>query len=171
MPAVILKIKFDDTDDPKYLAIKDYSEWLHLDNFPAYIYITLPGASEPIVHTLNKHTENVFNSNTLYTGCAECEDSLADLPDGIYKGKIQSSYEQFFNESYYLKTDILRQQLNKKYISLGFRYTDEVKKRMEYLNKIEYYITSAKANVQDGFIAEGNKLFLEAQELIKCNNC
>lgn len=168
---VNLKLKFVDSNDSEQLLIADYSEWFIVENFPAYIFITLPGASDPITYTFNKHTINSFNSKTLYLGCSECDEGLSDLPDGVYKAKIQSSYEQFSNEAYYLKTDKLRKELNKRYIEIGFQYTDEAKTKIKELFKIEYYINSAKARVAEGYISDAHKFFEEAQKLSSCKNC
>lgn len=163
-------VKFLDSKDPQLLLIADFSTWSFIKSKPAVIEITLPGSSEPIIYSFVKGSINSYNSQTLYTNCSECE--YSDLPDGIFSATIKGSPDTFNYETHYLKTDVLELELSKRTIDIGFQYTSEAKSKMEELDKARFYLESAKANVQLGFISDGNRAFEEAQKIIrKCSSC
>lgn len=77
---------FINLKEPKYLWLGDLSEYLFIENKPAIVQITTPGANEPIEFTWLKNKVNVFNSNNLKLTCLqECSDNqgYVDLPDGL----------------------------------------------------------------------------------------
>lgn len=170
--SVKIYAKVLESNDPKLLLVADASDWFVIKNKPSVIEITLPGAATPISYAFVKGSINIYNSKTLQLGCDECDDEYGDLPDGVYKLKISGSPDTFFYEFYYLKTDVTRLELDKKRIAIGFQYSEEARTKNDALKKIEFYLDTAQAQVRLGYIAEGNKYFQEAQNLLrKCNNC
>lgn len=167
-PNILVKVL--ESHDPQLLLIGDFSTWSFIKSKPATISITLPGAGKPITYSFVKGTINSYNSQTLETSCSECE--YSDLNDGVYSILVKGSPDTFNYETHYLKTDVLELELAKRTIDIGFQYTSEAKSKMEELDKARFYLESAKANVQLGFISDGNRAFEEAQKIVKkCNSC
>lgn len=164
-----INIAFDIfSSDPATLKVADYSDWLTIKNSPAVVEIIVPGAKEPIVYSFVKGAINSYNSATLYMNCSECEE--ADLEDGIYSINVRGEGGHFA-QKYYLKTDILDLEIDRKIIDLGFSYTDKVREAWGHIEKIKFYLESAKARTKRGDIAEAQRFFSEAQKLTNCKNC
>lgn len=167
-PKILAKVL--DSNNPQILLVADFSDWLFLKNKPATISITMPGSNKPQVYSFVKGSINKYNSKTLYSDCSECDES--NLPDGIYKIRIDASPNTFFYEFHYLKADSLKLQLAKKIVDIGLVYTEEAKRKMEEIEKIKFYLYEAESNAMLGFISDAQKAFSEAQNLLdRCNNC
>lgn len=168
MPRINIAFDVFSSGDPKTLKVGDYSDWLTIKNDPSVIKITVPGAQSPVTYSFVKGAINSFNSTSLYMACSECDE--ADLSDGIYFLRVEGAGGHFA-EKYYLKTDVLQLEIDKKIINLGFSYTDEVKSKWEQIEKILFYLESAKARTKEGDIREAHRFFSEAQTLTNCKNC
>ena len=159
-----------ESNSPKILLVADFSVWAHIEVKPAVIEINIPGSSEAISFNFIKKATQSFNSNNLYIGCTECDGERVDLPDGIYKIRVKGSPDTFFQERYYLKTDLLRIELDKMYIDAGFNFEKSEKKILN-LSKIELYLKAAKAHTRQGDLYQANRFFTQALNLTDCRNC
>lgn len=173
MPTGKVEIRFQvfDSKDPKVLLIGDYSNWLIYYDDASYISITPPGSNEAITYTFNKKTISEFNSETLYLGCSDCDDELSDLSDGIWKIRVFSAQSEFFEEKYYLKTDVHNLNRAKKLIEIGFHYNDVTKQKFELIQKSDFYLEKAIAHTTAGEIKEAQRFFEEAQNILNCKEC
>lgn len=162
------------SNDPALLLVADFSDWKHIENKPAIIEITLPGASTANSFTFVKHSTNPFNANNLHIGCGDCE-GRADLPDGIYTICLSASPNTFFKKRYYLKVDRLRLELDKIYAGAGLDYDKDDKAQREATATIEFYLRVAAAHTRRGNIGKARQFFVEAEKLVrrsqKCTNC
>jgi len=160
--------------DPQRLLIGDFSNWLHIENKPSVIEITLPGSHNAISYNFVKHTINSFNSSTLYVGCSDCSEYV-DLPDGIYTILLKGSPDTFNKQRYYLKIDKLRMELDKIYIETSLQYSQGDKEKRDALSIIEFYLRTAEAHTRRGNIGKAHQFFSEAEKLVnrnkKCTNC
>jgi hypothetical protein len=99
-----------DPGDLRAFVIADTSSWKHLESEPKYIDITIPGKKTAVTHNLATNRIQKFNSSTLeYASCANCENELQVLPDGLYKVKIYvCEGETFSYERYVLRSANLK---------------------------------------------------------------
>ena len=107
--------------DPKILVLCDNSNWLTAEDKPAYISITPPGSSKAITNIFSKHKVSTFNSTNLqlisFISCSE--QGNLDLPDGVWKICLQSSYDKLEKTKYHLKTDRFLVEWYKEYVNFG----------------------------------------------------
>lgn len=177
----IEKINIDfqvlDTHDPRVLSIADYSEWAQISEKPAIVEIILPGTEEPVVHYFDKQKINIFNSNTLQTGCkGDCLGvELVDLPDGIYEITVKGSPDTFNKTRKYLRTELTRLDLDAIYLNLNLLCKNKDRDLMNTLIDIDLLLRSAESNVRYDNICSAQELLFKAQELIKeaknCSGC
>lgn len=151
-----LHIDFDvlETNNPKKLMVGDTSSnWLNAEELPAYLYIILPGSKREHVFTFDKKSIMVFNSNNLgITTPTECKkQDYVDLPDGLYKLKLQSGFEDHFVEKYYLKTDVMEKEIAKAIIKYALNKSTSNEGFVNKMFEVEWKIKVAKA-----FTLEGN---------------
>lgn len=151
-----IHIDFDvlETNNPKKLMIGDTSiNWLTAKEQPAYLYITFPGSKKEKIFTFEKGNITVYNSNNLGlstpSGCKK--DDYLDLPDGLYKIKLQSSFEEIFVEKYYLKTDIMEKEIAKAIVKFALNKSTNNESFINKLFEVEWKIKVAKS-----FTLEGN---------------
>lgn len=151
-----IHIDFDvlETNNPKKLMIGDTSiNWLTAKEHPAYLYITFPGSKKEKIFTFEKGSIIVYNSNNLGlstpSGCKK--DDYLDLPDGLYKIKLQSSFEEIFVEKYYLKTDIMEKEIAKAIVKFALNKSTNNESFINRIFEVEWKIKVAKS-----FTLEGN---------------
>jgi hypothetical protein len=159
--------------NPKKLFVMDDSEWNSAEDLQATIFITPPGATNPIVNNFYKHQITTFNSVNLGLNClTECSDEqdYQDLSDGIWKICLKSGYTGFESKRYHLKTDSFRIDLDKAYISAGFDYSESKKKVFEDLMYVEILLKTAAAYTREGNITKANRDFNEAVKLYNAYN-
>lgn len=166
MGCIIIDFEVLETNNPKKILIGDSSVWEHAKDIEAYFYITLPGSSKKIEKVFNKNSIMTFNSKNL-DECQEecCEKEYKDLPDGVYKFKLQSGFEDIFKEKYYLKTDNLQKEIGRKLIK-NYDKNDESFK--EAMFNVWYLIEVSKSYMVEGDIPNTNKYYNEALKQFKC---
>lgn len=176
--AILDKVKVDfqvlDTRDPRYLSVADYSSWGHLEGKTTIIEIIPPGEEDPWTHYFNQNQVNVFHSVNLGINCIDdCgEADLIDLPDGIYTITVKGSPDSFNMTRKYLKTDLLRLELDKLYINLDLIGNNKDIDVINIITDITMLLEAAAANVRYDNIAEAQSLFFAAQDLLEKNkNC
>ncbi len=166
-----LSLDFDvlETNNPKKLIVADTSpNWLGVEDLPAYLYITLPGSKKEKIFTFDKKAIQIFNSTNLgLSPIGDCEkDNYSDLPDGMYKIKMQSGIEDHFVEKYYLKTDMLELEISKKLVERALRYYSFEDGFYKCLQNIELNLKTAKAFTIDCDIKNAMKYYNEAVDEI-----
>lgn len=163
--------------NPQLLKVQDTSDWFSAEDKQATILITPPGSIKSINNTFAKHQTNIYNSTNLQLSClTECGNQiLQDLPDGIYKICLQSTYEGLGKTRYYLKTDRFKIEWYKEFVNLGLEYVDSNNIKYEALYDARKHITTAEAFTLDGDFTRANREFREAQKklnkLRKCKEC
>lgn len=168
-----IHIDFDvlETNNPKKLMIGDTSmNWLHAELEPAYIYITMPASKKEKIFTFTKKSITVFNSTNLGLTLPkeECKkDEYIDLPDGLYKIKLQSVFEEHFQEKYYLKTDIIDREIAKKVIDNALNYSTNNEDFVEKLFEVEWKLKVAKAFTRECNIPMVMRYYNEAVDVYK----
>lgn len=161
---------------PEILLVGDNSNWLHIEDSPAVIDITLPGSTKPITFTYLKNGINSFNSHNLKITClkGDCtEEEFGPLPDGIYTITVRGSHSPDFKKTkYHLKTDRLQQIIDKELINLGFYFDkDKIKQRDELLN-VKVMLMQAEAYIRREEIQEAKRFYDRAKiEIERINEC
>lgn len=160
------------TYDSRVLAIADLSIWAHLVDEASYIDITLPGRKTPVTYGFGKNKVNKFNSSSLGYGCADCEDDLIPLPDGIYKIKIYSCEgNKFYLEKHYLRSVQLELDIQSLIVSINIECNPD-SSCLTQIQKAELYLKGAKADLVFGNINAANRKFNAAVELVEdLENC
>lgn len=167
-----LHIDFDvlETNNPKKLMIGDTSQnWLHAENDPAYLYITIAGSRQPKIFTFDKKAITVFNSVNLgLSSVKDCGDSkYADLPDGVYTIKLQSSYEEHYVQKYYLKTDIIELEISKKIVDNALNKSTDNNMFVNSVFEVEWKLKVAKAFIREGNLPLATRYYNEAVDVFK----
>lgn len=155
--------------NPKKIYIMDDSEWNIAQDLQSTIFITPPGATKPIVHIFSKNQITIFNSVNLGLSClTECseEQDYQELSDGVWQICLKSGYATFERKRYFLKTDQVRIDLDKAYISAGFDYSTSKKRVYDDLMYVELLIKTAEAHTRDGNITKAKRDFNEAVKLL-----
>lgn len=94
------------SDSPKKLIVGDSSSnWLNAEDLPAFLYITLPNETEPLIFTFTKGAINVFNSSNL--GLTPVGEDLIDLPIGVWKIRLQSGFEEVYVEKRHIQKSLV----------------------------------------------------------------
>lgn len=170
-----LSFQVINTYDPKTLQVADMSDWGMLEDRKAIIEIVVPGFKEPAVFYLAKNMINTFTSPTLGLNCTpqgSCGVNYLDLPDGIYDITIKGSPSKYQFNRKYLKTDILRKDLDALWIRASVLCDNRDDELMEKIKEIEYCLSSAEANTRLCNIREAHALLDKAQHIIEiANNC
>jgi hypothetical protein len=174
-----IKIDFDVIQSTvQTLWIGDSSQWLHTENLPANILITLPGSKKALVFSFKKKSINSFNSHNLGITCLQgnCTDEVyGDLPDGIYTICLKSSLTGFETTKYYLKTDRTELELSKVIVKHGFEYSKNDKDFRNKIYDIDWLIKVAKAHAKLGDFVKADRFFQQARELLRtlsdCKDC
>lgn len=169
-----IKLEFEviNTNNPKNLRIDDQSEWGILADRPAIINIKAPGRDEPVTHYLGKNQINMFNSMTLGINCDDPDHKFINVPDGIYDIQIVGSPSTYHFERKYLKTDIMRLNLDKVWARAGILCDHEDDDLMEKIKEVEFVLAAAESNTRLGNTQEAEELFKKAEKLMYIiNNC
>lgn len=168
---ISLDFQFLGTGDPKKLIIIDTSVWGFIEDKPAIIEITVPGATNPVVYNFVKNSVNIFNSSNLYLSKVG---DRRDLPDGIYKITLKGSPDSNCKNRYVLKDDNTRLQLYKLYGSIGPDYnpTDDV---VKIIKKNKFLLDAANAAIVEGKVARAesflSSVISNLNNYSECNNC
>lgn len=168
-----LNIDFDvlETNNPKKLMVGDTSpNWLHAEDKPAYLYITLPGSKREHIFTFKKGGIQVYNSNNL--GLSDIKDNCSggeyvNLPDGIYKLKLQSGYEEHYVDKYYLKTDIIEKEVAKSIVRNALNPSANNQNFRDKMFEVDWKLRVAKSFMMECNINEASTYYNEAVELFK----
>ena len=148
-------------NDPKILSIIDTSTWGPIENKPSIIEITIPGSNEIRVYTHLKNQSAVFNSSSLLITEAG---TYKDLSDGIYKITIKGSPDSNCAHRDYLKTDKIRLELAKMYLSLGTKLTGQNREDKKLLLDIDSLLTSAESAASVGELNDAISFYNKAKE-------
>jgi len=155
-----------------YLKVVDLSVWGLIQDKPSIIEITLPGYTKCITKFFDKGKLNVFNSSILETSCEGCID-LVTLSDGIYTIKVIGSPDTYNKELKYLKTDLLRMDIDKVFVDNNDKLGDIGFQKK--LTLIEFLIKGAEAHLRLDAINMAKQNFDQAQalveELLECAEC
>lgn len=168
-----IHIDFDvlETNNPKKLMIGDTSSsWLHAEEEPAYLYITLPASKREKIFTFTKKSITVFNSNNLGLSSpnGNCRtDEYVDLPDGVYKIKLQSHFEEHFVEKYYLKTDIIEKEIAKRIVDNALNKSTNNDSFVNTIFEIEWKLKVAKSFILQCNVPMAMRYYNEAVDVYK----
>lgn len=167
-----IKLDFEvvGTNNPKVLRVVDESEWGILANRPAVIEVKGPDMESAVSYYLGKNQLNIFTSVTLGYTCDKYE--YENLPDGVYEITIKGSPSTYTFTRHYLKTDILRLNIDKVWARTNVLcdYVDD--DLIEKIKKVEYIVTVAEANMRLGNIETAEELIEKANKLLYIiNNC
>lgn len=174
--AILDNIRLDfqvlSTGDPKILVIIDTSVWGFIENKPSIIEITPPGSSKTRTYNFVKGKSNVFNSsNLLITPVGEYK----DLADGIYRISVKGSPDTNCVHRDFLKTDKIRTELAKIYISLGVDNDKETIEKKKTIQNYDLLIRAAEYSVKIGKLKKGMHYFKKVVSYIndynECENC
>jgi hypothetical protein len=155
------------SDDPNYLNISDFSDWIYAEGQPAYIAIQLPGSSKEINHSFTKKRINVFNSHNLGLSClkGDCtEEEYVELPDGIYTITVRSSYEDIKKTKFFLKTDRFDIEYSKVMIKYGFEQNDA--EFLYYMVEVKGLIEVAKSHALLGDFVKAQRYFESSKKML-----
>lgn len=174
-----IEIDFEvvDTGNPETLIVHDFSRWKVIENMPAYIEITVPGARKPVILPFKKYATNGFNTLTLgLTSHEDCKENLKPLPDGIYSICIRGGAEGTYSkQKYFLKKDRLQLQLDTVWIKLGLDYDHRDINYITSLQYIEGFLSAASSAARLGKAAKASDFFSMAQadmeKYLDCKNC
>lgn len=159
-----------DQTDPRVLIIDDNSIWGSIEDEASAIEITLPGSSKPKWFYFRKCERNIFNSLNLDIQCAPEGDSCWEydnLPDGIYTIKLMGTPPEINKEKQYLRTSATRAELDGLWVGLDLTRGELGKAKADKLVEIDMLLTSAEANVRQGFNKDGVELFNKALKKIR----
>lgn len=167
-----IKLDFEvvGTNNPKVLRVVDESEWGILANRPAIIEVKGPNMESAVSYYLGKNQLNIFTSVTLGYTCDKYE--YENLPDGVYEITIKGSPSTYTFTRHYLKTDILRLNIDKVWARTNVLcdYVDD--DLIEKIKKVEYIVAVAEANMRLGNIETAEELIEKANKLLYIiNNC
>lgn len=167
-----IKLDFEvvGTNNPKVLRVVDESEWGILANRPAVIEVKGPDMESAVSYYLGKNQLNIFTSVTLGYTCDKYE--YENLPDGVYEITIKGSPSTYTFTRHYLKTDILRLNIDKVWARTNILcdYVDD--DLIEKIKKVEYIVAVAEANMRLGNIETAEELIEKANKLLYIiNNC
>lgn len=167
-----IKLDFEvvGTNNPKVLRVVDESEWGILANRPAVIEVKGPDMESAVSYYLGKNQLNIFTSVTLGYTCDKYE--YENLPDGVYEITIKGSPSTYTFTRHYLKTDILRLNIDKVWARTNVLcdYVDD--DLIEKIKKVEYIVVVAEANMRLGNIETAEELIEKANKLLYIiNNC
>lgn len=167
-----IKLDFEvvGTNNPKVLRVVDESEWGILVNRPAVIEVKGPDMESAVSYYLGKNQLNIFTSVTLGYTCDKYE--YENLPDGVYEITIKGSPSTYTFTRHYLKTDILRLNIDKVWARTNVLcdYVDD--DLIEKIKKVEYIVAVAEANMRLGNIETAEELIEKANKLLYIiNNC
>lgn len=165
-----LHIDFDvlETNNPKKLMVGDTStNWLHAEEKPAYLYITLPGSKREHTFTFDKKSIMVFNSNNLgLSNPTQCKaQDYVDLPDGLYTLKLQSSYEEHYVTKCYLKTDIMEKEIAKAIVKHALNMSTSNESFIDKIFDVEWKIKIAKSFTSEGNVPMAVRYYNEAVQM------
>ena len=181
MPEVVgqIRIDFDVIQSTtQTLWIGDNSDWVYIENDPAFIEITLPGSSKALVFSFKKKAINSFNSHNLGITCLQgncTEETYTDIPDGIYTIKVKGKYQGMDKTKYYLKTDRTELNLSKVIVKHGFEYSKQDKEFRDRIYDIDWLIKVAKSHAKLGDFVKADRFFQQAKGLLEvlldCKDC
>lgn len=161
--------------DPNVLLVGDASNWLHIEDKPAVICITIPGSSKPLEYTYLKNGVNTFNSHNLGITCfkGDCSDeTYGEIPDGIYTITVKGSPSTFSKTKYHLKTDRLQQSIDKYLIDLGFRFNEKYNKQRDDILKVRVLLMIAEAHIRQEEVADAKRFYdLAKAEMERIESC
>ena len=161
--------------NPKYLLVIDTSTWEAIEDKPSAIEITVPGFKNPVSHYFDKGGVNIFQSINLGLNCSDCEiteEDFLDLPDGVYTITVKGSPSHFQETKYFLKTDLIKQSLDKVFVKFSIGCETPCKDTVDGIQNIDFLIKAAEANTRLGHICEDQELLDKAtKEIKKLKNC
>ena len=169
MECILIDFEVLETNNTKKLLIGDSSKWDYAIELPAYIYITMPGSYKekeflfPKGGILTLNSVNMGVNCEVTTKCGSIE--YVDLPDGVYKIKLQSGFEDIKKEKYYLKTDKLNKEIAKKLVRNMDKGNSKFK---EKVFDIWYLLEVSKAYMIEGDVPKTNRYYNEALSAFKC---
>lgn len=165
--SVRLDFQIISTGDPKYISLVDYSQWGLIEDKPAIIEVTVAGASTPVVLSFTKNSQTIFTTKNLLMTCNDC--SLSDFPDGIYTFTLKGSPDTFNKTRKFLKTDLLRLQLDKFIISTECNWSA---KTYELYNEINFLIAVAEAHTRYDNLSTAQEFLQQAYDKVdRLINC
>lgn len=160
------------SNNPKSLLVVDKSEWGILADRPAAIYIKTPGVEKEVSYYLGKNQVNVFNSITLGINCGDPKFTYLNLPDGIYDITIKGSPSTYSFSRKYLKSDMIRLNLDKIWARTNLLCEEPDEDVMEKIKMVEFFLTAAESNTRLGNFGAVDELFKAAQRIMDIlNNC
>jgi hypothetical protein len=164
---VVINFQIYPTYDPKAILVADQSQWAGMYTREAIMEIVLPGHDEPQTLYWAKEKVNTYNSHILGISCAEnCEPVFIDLPDGVYSFTLKAADGSERQRSY-LKTDIMRNNIDRMYITHALMCSEGDNMLKDNIRKAEFYLTSAAASMRLGNMIQSNEFYRLASKIIE----
>jgi len=167
------KLKFEvlDTKDCSTIAIVDTSIYNSIQKNDGLIFqIITPFDPSPIELNFYRNSITFLNSNLLGITSTSNYESLQDLPDGLYTGKISMCpYDKFFYEKSWFRTCQLECIYKKAVLKLNISSCESCfsKEKLDRLQRAFIYIEGAKFNAEKSNLKEANKLYSAAEKILK----
>jgi hypothetical protein len=164
---VVLDFQVIPTYDPKVILISDLSQWAAMYGYEAVMEAILPGYKESKLMYWSKDQVNVYNSMTFGLSCTEeCKAVFTDLPDGVYSFTLKAS-DGTEKQRQYLKTDLLRLKIDELYITKGILCGEPEAGVKEKIQRAEFYLRAAEANMRLGNMIASNELYCRAGGIVE----
>lgn len=161
---VILDFQLLSTGDPKFIGLVDNSQWGFIKEKPAILEIIVPGSTVATVLEFAKESFTVLNSKNLVQSCATC--GLTDLQDGIYRFTLKGSPDTFTKSRSYLKTDLLKLEIDK--FLIKYSESDEKRKKQMYelFNEINFVLAVAESHTRQDNLTSAQTFLQRAYDLV-----
>lgn len=165
-----IRINFDIfSNGVNNLLIADTSTWAYADTLPSYISVKTPGSTKYVTMNFFKNKLNALNSHNLGLSCfsGDCNETFTEIPDGIYSIKVQSGYEDIYEEKFYLKTDRFELEFAKIAVKHGFEYSGNDILFQDKMLSVQWLLTVAKSHAKLGDFVKAQRFFESAKKLLK----
>lgn len=170
---VLIDFEVIPTNNPTRIIVGDMSRWSVAENQASLILITPPGSQTPITKTFQKDKLNNFNSINL--GLSPLDSEYRNLPDGVWKINVKSTFTGLEKTRFHLKADVFLLALDSLYIRTGLEFDKNNRVFREDLQDIEFLLRSAAAHTRNGDKFKAERDFSQAQQLLSnyanCKDC
>lgn len=151
------------------LALADISLYPETFTVVNPTYEITPPNFPPISLAYEKSGINIYNSNNLDITCTDTVDTLADLPDGVWRIRQSiSPASTYLNDKSFLRVDKLNYEFGAAFLKTDLRCKGEFSTtEMSYLNQIWGYIQGAIAASNQCNMVLAMDLYRLAQRTLK----
>ena len=164
-------------EDKYKIYLADASLWGVAEGLPAHFKITPPGSTKAITLPFEKKSFTILTSLNLGLSCFvdTCDKQLlVELPDGVWEFRLLSAYEGLDKKRYFLKDDILREEIDKIRRREGINFVSN-SQVMNDLRFVEDMLSYAKSEMKDGNHKSAKRAYDEASKITEryanCKDC